>query len=48
MIVIYFIKKRNKKQKRSHGGIVQILFKTEILVEIGLGILFPKGKRHSE
>jgi hypothetical protein len=25
-----------------------VLFKTDILVELGIGLLFPEGKRHSK
>jgi hypothetical protein len=27
---------------------VAVLFKTDFLVELGIGFLFPKGKRRSE
>jgi type IV secretory pathway TrbD component len=40
VIVIYFV----GKKMLLVGGIVQVLFKTKFLVELGLDLLFPKGK----
>jgi len=53
MIVIYFVKKKKQKKEKQcclwyRAGTVQVLFKTEVLVELGLDILFLERKRHSE
>ena len=50
VIVIYFVKKKKEKQCCLWycAGMVQVLFKTEVLVELGFGILFLERKRHSE
>ena len=48
MIVIYFVEKKKETKSVVCGGIVQLLFKTDFLVELDLGLLFLEGKRHSE
>jgi len=44
VIVIYF----SKKKRETKFLLVAVLFKTDFLVELGIGLLFPKGKRRSE
>jgi hypothetical protein len=51
MIVIYFSKK-NKETEFLLAAVLfitaAVLFKTDLLVELGIGLLFPKGKRCSK
>ena len=46
---------KNKKKKKQNFCLrrycslaAAVLFKTEFLVELGIGLLFPEGKRRSE
>jgi hypothetical protein len=50
VIVIYFVEKKRKRNRNSVAcsGTVQLLFKTDFLVELGLGLLFPERKRRFE
>jgi hypothetical protein len=52
MIVIYISEKKKEKQnfclRRYCSLAAAVLFKTEFLVELGIGLLFSKGKRRSE
>jgi len=48
VIIIYFVEKKRFLLAAVLYSTVQLLFKTNFLVELGIGILFPKGKRHSE
>jgi hypothetical protein len=51
MIVIYFSKK-NKETEFLLAAVLfitaAVLFKTDLLVELGIGLLFSKGKRCSK
>jgi len=44
MIVISFSEKKNKTEFL----LAAVLFKTDVLVELGIGLLFPEGKRRSK
>jgi len=51
MIVIYFSKKKEKHNfclLRNYLFTAVVLFKTEFLVELGIDLLFPEGKRRAE
>jgi uncharacterized membrane protein len=52
VIVIYISEKKKEKQnfclRRYCSLAAAVLFKTEFLVELGIGLLFSKGKRRSE
>jgi len=52
VIVIYFSKKKKEKQNfcllRYCSFTAAVLFKTDFLVELGIGLLIPEGKRRSE
>jgi len=52
VIVIYISEKKKEKQnfclRRYCSLTAAVLFKTEFLVELGIGLLFPEGKRRSE
>jgi hypothetical protein len=52
VIVIYISEKKKEKQnfclRRYCSLAAAVLFKTEFLVELGIGLLFPEGKRRSE
>jgi len=52
MIVIYISEKKKEKQnfclRRYCSLAAAVLFKTEFLVELGISLLFSKGKRRSE
>ena len=56
MLVLLFlfavIQKKNEKQnfwlRRYFSLAVAVLFKTEFLVELDIGLLFSEGKRRSE
>jgi len=53
-LVVVFQKKKEKKEKQNFclrqycSLAAAVLFKTEFLVELGIGLLFPEGKRRSE
>jgi len=44
MIFIYF----SKKNKETEFLLTAVLFKTDLLVELDIDLLFPKGKRCSK
>jgi len=48
---LFFLKKK-RDRIFACGGTVQltaaVLFKTDVLVELGISLLFPEGKRRSE
>jgi hypothetical protein len=52
VIVIYFSEKKNKKTEFLLAAVLfitaAILFKTDFLVELGITLLFPEGKRRSK
>jgi len=51
VIVIYFSKKKRETKFLLVAVLfitAVVLFKTDFLVELGIGLLFPKGKRCSE
>ena len=52
LIVIYFSEKETEKQNfcllRYCSFTAVVLFKTDFLVEFGIGLLFPEGKRCSK
>jgi hypothetical protein len=51
MIVIYFSKKKEKHNfclLRYYSFTAAVLFKIDILVELGIRLLFSKGKRRSK
>jgi hypothetical protein len=51
VIVIYFSEKKEKQNfclLRYCSFTAAVLFKTNMLVELGIGFLFPQGKRCSE
>jgi hypothetical protein len=51
MIVIYFSKKKREIKiflLRYCSFTAAVLFKTDFLVELGIDLLFPEGKRCSE
>jgi hypothetical protein len=44
VIVVYF----SGKKKETEFLFAAVLFKTDFLVELGIGLLFSEGKRRSE
>ena len=52
VIVIYISEKKKEKHnfylRRYCSLAAAVLFKTDLLVELGIGLLFPEGKRRSE
>ena len=44
VIVIYF----SEKKRETEFLLAAVLFKTDVLVELGIGLLFPEGKRRSK
>ena len=51
VIVIYISEKKEKQNfclRRYYSLAAAVLFKTEFFVELGVDLLFPEGKRHSE
>ena len=51
VIVIYIFEKKEKHNfclRRYCSLAAAVLFKIEFLVELGIGLLFPEGKRRSE
>ena len=42
VIVIYI---SEKKKRETEFLLAAVLFKTDLLVELGIGLLFPEGKR---
>jgi len=52
VIVIYISGKKKEKQnfclRRYCSLAAAVLFKTEFLVELGIDLLFPEGKRRSK
>jgi len=51
VIVIYFSEKKRETEFLLAAILfitAAVLFKTIFLVELGIGLLFPKGKRHSK
>jgi len=51
-LLFIFLKKKKRDRIFACGGTVQltaaVLFKTDFLVELGISLLFPEGKRRSE
>jgi hypothetical protein len=51
VIVIYFVEKKKRNIFLLAAVLystVQLLFKANFLVELGLSLVFPEGKRHSK
>jgi len=50
-LLFIFLKKKEKHNfclLRYYLFMAVVLFKTEFLVELGIGLLFPEGKRRAE
>jgi hypothetical protein len=53
-VIVIYISERKKKEKQNFclrrycSLAAAVLFKTEFLVELGISLLFPEGKRRSE
>ena len=52
LLFLFILKKKSKKKKKKKKKNIfvfsAVLFKTEFLVELGIGLLFPEGKGRFE
>jgi hypothetical protein len=48
LVLLFLFAMIQKKKKETEFLLAAVLFKTEFLVELDIGLLFSEGKRHSE